>query len=136
MKQNSTTVRITGEWMWSDTIANAGSDGAEKVLSRCAEMGITDVYLLVKGTAGKLAYLRTMHTDLLLDNCIFSGGADGFFGDTVLCIFVLCVCGVNDNTIWVSFVQFFDCISGGIGARALSFESFKCGFGFNGGAEN
>ena len=66
MKQNSTTTHITGEWMWSDTIANAGSDGAEKVLSRCAEMGITDVYLLVKGTAGKLAYLRTKHTDLLL----------------------------------------------------------------------
>ena len=66
MKQKSTATRITGEWMWSDTIANAGSDGAEKVLSRCAEMGITDVYLLVKGTAGKLAYLRTKHTDLLL----------------------------------------------------------------------
>ena len=66
MKQNSTITRITGEWMWSDTIASAGSDGAWKVLSRCAEMGITDVYLLVKGTAGKLAYLRTKHTDLLL----------------------------------------------------------------------
>ncbi len=66
MKQNAGHVNITGEWMWSDTIANAGLDGARKVLSRCAEMGITDVYLLVKGTAGRLAYLRTKHTELRL----------------------------------------------------------------------
>ena len=57
---------VRGEWMWSDTIADAGADGAQTVLSRCAEMGVTDVYLLVKGTAGKLSYLRTKYTDRLL----------------------------------------------------------------------
>ena len=32
MKQHATIAHITGEWMWSDTIANAGPDGAVKVL--------------------------------------------------------------------------------------------------------
>jgi len=49
---------IVGEWLWASTIYNAGLGGAEKIISRSAEMGVTDIYLLVKGTAGKEAYLK------------------------------------------------------------------------------
>ena len=56
---------IVGEWMWGSTIADLGTDGAEKIMARCAEMGVTDVYLLVKGTAGKLGYLNTQYKDAL-----------------------------------------------------------------------
>lgn len=56
---------IVGEWMWGSTIADAGEDGAEKLIGRCAEMGITDVYLLVKGTGGGLSWLNTEFTDRL-----------------------------------------------------------------------
>ena len=56
---------IIGEWMWSSTIASMGSDGAKKTMARCAEMGITDVYLLVKGTGGKLGYLNTQYKNAL-----------------------------------------------------------------------
>ncbi|MBQ8407849.1 MAG: family 10 glycosylhydrolase [Clostridia bacterium] len=56
---------IIGEWMWGSTIASLGDDGAEIVMTRCAEMGITDVYLLVKGTGGKLGYLNTQYKDAL-----------------------------------------------------------------------
>lgn len=52
---------IIGEWMWGSTIADLGPDGAEKIMARCAELGITDVYLLVKGTGGKLGYLKTQY---------------------------------------------------------------------------
>ena len=66
MNAKSASGSIVGEWMWGSTIAESGPDGALKILSRCAEMGITDVYLLVKGTGGKLGYRQTKHTDLLL----------------------------------------------------------------------
>ena len=56
---------IIGEWMWGSTIADMGADGAEKIMARCAEMGITDVYLLVKGTGGKLGYLNTQYKNAL-----------------------------------------------------------------------
>lgn len=56
---------IIGEWMWGSTIASMGADGAEKIMTRCAEMGITDVYLLVKGTGGKLGYLNTQYKNAL-----------------------------------------------------------------------
>lgn len=56
---------IVGEWMWSSTIANMGENGAEIMMQRCAETGITDVYLLVKGTSGTLSYLKTKYTDNL-----------------------------------------------------------------------
>ena len=36
----------------------AGSDGAEIICSRYAEMGITDIVLLVKGNLGHVAYLK------------------------------------------------------------------------------
>lgn len=54
--------KIVGEWMWSSTIYDAGADGAETIMARCAENGVTDVYLLVKGTKGRLAYLNTAQT--------------------------------------------------------------------------
>ena len=56
---------ILGKWIWGSTVADLGSNGAEILMSRCAAEGITDVYLLVKGTGGKLGYLRTQYKDIL-----------------------------------------------------------------------
>ena len=56
---------IVGKWIWGSTIADLGADGAEIMMGRCASEGITDVYLLVKGTGGKLGYLKTQYTDIL-----------------------------------------------------------------------
>lgn len=56
---------IVGKWIWGSTIADLGTDGAEIMMGRCASEGITDVYLLVKGTGGKLGYLKTQYTDIL-----------------------------------------------------------------------
>lgn len=56
---------IVGKWLWGSTIADLGTDGAEIMMSRCAAEGITDVYLLVKGTGGKLGYLKTQYKNLL-----------------------------------------------------------------------
>lgn len=54
-----TEMEIVGEWIWSSTINDAGPDGAERIFSRSAEMGVTDIYLLVKGTAGKVYFQNT-----------------------------------------------------------------------------
>lgn len=56
---------IVGEWMWASTVADLGENGAEIMMTRCAETGVTDVYLLVKGTSGVLRYLKTKYTDNL-----------------------------------------------------------------------
>ena len=56
---------IVGKWLWGSTVADLGANGAETMMSRCASEGITDVYLLVKGTGGKLGYLKTQYTNLL-----------------------------------------------------------------------
>ncbi len=56
---------IVGEWIQGTTVYDAGVDGAATIIGRCAEMGITDVYLLVKGTAGTLGYLNTQYTENL-----------------------------------------------------------------------
>ena len=56
---------IVGKWIWGSTIADLGADGAEIMMSKCFSEGITDVYLLVKGTGGKLGYLKTKYTDIL-----------------------------------------------------------------------
>ena len=64
-EQNKETAAIVGKWMWGSTIADLGSDGAEIMMSKCADEGITDVYLLVKGTGGKLGYLNTQYKNLL-----------------------------------------------------------------------
>ena len=59
---------IVGKWIWGNTIAELGTDGAEILMSRCVSEGITDVYLLIKGTGGKLGYLKTQYTDILVRN--------------------------------------------------------------------
>lgn len=56
---------IIGEWIWGDTLADAGVDGTKTIINRCAEMGITDIYLLVKGTSGTIGWLKTSYTDNL-----------------------------------------------------------------------
>ena len=56
---------ILGKWIWANTVAELGEDGAEIITARCVEEGITDLYLLVKGTGGKLGYLKTQYTDIL-----------------------------------------------------------------------
>lgn len=53
------------KWIWGGTVAELGTDGAEIIASRCVDEGITDLYLLVKGTGGKLSYLKTQYTDIL-----------------------------------------------------------------------
>ncbi|MBP3412674.1 MAG: family 10 glycosylhydrolase [Oscillospiraceae bacterium] len=54
--------RIVGEWVWGEDIFNLGAD---TVVGRCAQMGVTDLYLLVKGTGGTLSFLKTQYTDAL-----------------------------------------------------------------------
>ncbi len=56
---------IIGEWVWGETLADAGVDGTKTIIDRCAEMGITDIYLLVKGTGGTIGWLKTAYTDNL-----------------------------------------------------------------------
>ena len=53
---------IVGEWIWGETVAELG---AEEVVARCAANGITDIYLLTKGTGGKLGYNKTQYTENL-----------------------------------------------------------------------
>ncbi len=64
-KKGDESSAIVGKWIWGSTIADLGLAGAEIMMSRCADEGITDVYLLVKGTGGKLGYLKTQYTDIL-----------------------------------------------------------------------
>ncbi len=47
---------IVGEWLWASTVYSLGADGAEKVTATYKDMGITDIYLLVKGTNGTVYY--------------------------------------------------------------------------------
>jgi uncharacterized lipoprotein YddW (UPF0748 family) len=63
--QSTESSPIVGKWIWGSTIADLGADGAEIMMSRCFDEGITDVYLLVKGTGGKLGYLNTQYKNLL-----------------------------------------------------------------------
>jgi len=51
---------IVGEWVWGEDIYNLGAD---TVIGRCAQMGVTDIYLLVKGTGGKLSFLNTRYPE-------------------------------------------------------------------------
>ncbi len=44
---------IVGDWLWGDVVAQRG---AANVMAEYAKAGITDVYLLVKGTGGKVAW--------------------------------------------------------------------------------
>ena len=47
---------IVGEWIWGETVAELGAD---EIVARCAENGVTDIYLLTKGTGGLLGYNKT-----------------------------------------------------------------------------
>ena len=47
-----------GEWLWANTVYEAGEDGAEIICSQYADRGTTDIVLLVKGNLGRVAYLK------------------------------------------------------------------------------
>ena len=47
-----------GEWLWANTLYEAGSDGAEVICSQYADRGTTDIVLLVKGNLGRVTYLK------------------------------------------------------------------------------
>ena len=53
---------IVGDWVWGETVATLG---AAKIVDRSAKMGVTDLYMLAKGTGGKLSYLKTQYKDAL-----------------------------------------------------------------------
>ena len=40
---------IVGDWLFTDTIVNRGTNGAAKIMKEYAAAGVTDVYLLCKG---------------------------------------------------------------------------------------
>lgn len=50
-------MKILGVWMWSRSIRLRG---AEEVMSRCAEAGVTDIYFLAKGLLGTAAYKSSL----------------------------------------------------------------------------
>ena len=77
-----------------------------------------------------------MYTDICADYCVFGGGADGVFGDAVLCVGVFYLCGVNDIDIWVFIVVITNGAGGGECAGALSDASSKCSLGADDGAES
>ncbi len=52
------TFKMVGEWLWANTVYEAGENGAEIICSRYAEMGTTDIVLLVKGNLGRVCYLK------------------------------------------------------------------------------
>ena len=55
-------LEIVGEWVWASTVFSAGADA---VVERCARNGITDIYLLTKGTKGTLYYNSTQYPDVV-----------------------------------------------------------------------
>ena len=50
--------KMVGEWLWANTVYEAGENGADIICDRYAEMGITDIVLLVKGNLGRVCYLK------------------------------------------------------------------------------
>lgn len=50
---------IVGEWLWSSTLHDATPVQCEEIFDRYEEMGVTDIYLLVKGTAGSVYFNDT-----------------------------------------------------------------------------
>ncbi|HHW57374.1 MAG TPA: family 10 glycosylhydrolase [Clostridia bacterium] len=49
-------VKIKGAWLWGKTVYNLGVDGAKIITDQMKEYGFTDIFLLVKGTAGRVDY--------------------------------------------------------------------------------
>ncbi len=52
------TFKMVGEWLWATTVYETGEKGAEIICSRYAEMGTTDIILLIKGNLGRVSYLK------------------------------------------------------------------------------
>ena len=71
---------IVGEWIHGTDVADLG---AEEIVARCAANGVTDIYLLVKGTGGTLGYTNTQFTENItrerdvLQEMIDAGHAEG-----------------------------------------------------------
>ncbi len=47
---------VMGEWLWGSEIYDRGVNGAEIVMQRCEDVGVTEVYFLAKGTGGRVNY--------------------------------------------------------------------------------
>ncbi|MBR6826376.1 MAG: family 10 glycosylhydrolase [Oscillospiraceae bacterium] len=47
---------VVADWLFTDTVVARGTNGAAKLMEDYAKAGITDVYLLCKGLAGKVAW--------------------------------------------------------------------------------
>ena len=77
-----------------------------------------------------------MYSDFCFDYCVFGGSADGVFGDAVLCVSILYLCGVDDFAVGVFVVLVTDCVGGGECAGAVSVKSSVYGVGFDDGAES
>ena len=50
---------IVGEWLWSSDLRSASEEQNQLMFDRFEEMGVTDIYLLVKGTNGTVAFNKT-----------------------------------------------------------------------------
>ena len=55
-------MEIVAEWLHGTDVRSLG---AEAIVDRCAKNGITDIYLLTKGTGGLLGYNKTQFTDAI-----------------------------------------------------------------------
>ncbi|MDI3517913.1 MAG: hypothetical protein PWQ34_60 [Caldanaerobacter sp.] len=49
-------MKVKGTWLWGSTVYNLGADGAKIITDQMKEYGFTDMFLLVKGTAGRVDY--------------------------------------------------------------------------------
>ena len=52
------TFKMVGEWLWANTVYEAGENGAEMICSQYADRGTTDIVLLVKGNLGRVCYAK------------------------------------------------------------------------------
>jgi len=57
-KENPVEPDIVAEWLWASTVYGYGADGAEKIINAYVDMGITDIFLMVKGSNGTVYYAR------------------------------------------------------------------------------
>ena len=81
-------LEIVAEWIHGTDVRSLG---AATIVDRCAKNGITDIYLLVKGTGGKLGYNKTQYTSAIsgsldcLQAMITAGHAKGIRVHAWLC---------------------------------------------------
>lgn len=59
MPLDLTSFEVKGEWLTGDDIFDISKDDVDKLFKRSSEFGVTDVYLLVKGTKGKLSCMNS-----------------------------------------------------------------------------